>query len=124
MGLLDDKLAQVRAMRESETKPEKPRYKVRNGKIVIQMQATLAEKKPASNIREIAKKLPKESTQHIVGGRCPHCSGTGRYAWHLYDKKEKCFRCHGKGFLNQRDIQFYNDRLGGAGPICDVQSAS
>ena len=124
MSLLDDKLAQVQAMREQKPKPEKPRYRVRNGKIVMRLYAVLAEKKPASNIREIASKLPKESKRHTVGGRCPHCKGTGSYTWHLYEHKEKCFRCHGKGFLSQRDIQFYNNRLGGAGPICDVESAS
>ena len=128
MGLLDDKLNEIRTMRENESveleraKP-KPRYRVKNGKVVMRMAAVLAEPKPASNIRKVAAKLPTEKGEHVAGGRCPHCKGSGRYAWHLYETTEKCFRCHGKGVLNNRDIQFYTNRINNGGPVNRVLSA-
>lgn len=113
----------LKKVKAAKAEKPKPRYRVRNGKIVMRMAATLAAPKPASNIREVRRKLPREMGQHVIGGTCPHCLGSGRYGWHLQDRREKCFRCHGKGHLDKRDIQFLAGRQGGAGPICHVASA-
>ena len=101
---------------------EKPRYRVRNGKIVLRMAAVLVkpEPKPASNVVQL---LPKEQSVHKVGKTCPHCLGKKRYSWHVKEKTEKCYRCHGKGFLDARDLAFLQKRQQENRPICHVVTA-
>lgn len=53
---------------------------------------------PLAAVRYVAKR-----GQHVAGGQCPHCSGTGRYRFHTDPTcNDKCFRCGGKGTLNER----------------------
>lgn len=62
--------------------------------------------------------------EHVVGSTCPHCQGTGRYRLHTKPgSNDKCYRCHGKGTLDAKDLAYLNRRMGGAGPVCWVISA-
>lgn len=117
-----NKLLALAETLKTEPKKEKPRYRVRNGKIVIRMAAILAKPKPASNIVEFAP-LPREVHIHKVGDTCPHCMGKRRYSWHLTERTEKCFRCNGKGILDARDIAFLRARVQESRPICKVVTA-
>lgn len=99
----------------------RPRYRVRNGKIVLRMYAELAKPKPASNVRLV---LTRESRPHLLGVECPHCNGTGQYRWHLnHQRVEKCYRCNGKGQLDTRDLEFLTLRKEQKRPICHIVSA-
>lgn len=128
MSILNKKLAAIQALRaKAEPKPEKPRYRVRNGKIVLRMPAVLAKpepkpepKQPASNVVQL---LPKEQPVHKIGETCPHCLGKKRYSWHLKEKTEKCYRCNGKGYLDARDLAFLQKRQQEDRPICHVVTA-
>lgn len=51
--------------------------------------------------------------QHVVGGVCPHCNGVGRFYGN-----GKCFRCDGKGKLDEKDLAFYEKRKRTGRPIC------
>jgi len=104
--------------------PTKPRIQVRAGEVI-----TTQMYKRALGLETAAQKLQRwaESTpeQHVAGGLCPHCSGTGRYRLHMQPgSNNKCFRCDGKGRLDSRDIAFLNRRLSGAGPVCAIVSAA
>lgn len=115
-------LKALRAKKAAEPVKEKPRYRVRNGKIVIRLRAALAKPGPksASNVYQM---LPKEQSVHRVGDVCPHCLGKKRYSWHVTDKTEKCFRCHGKGFLDARDLAFLHKRQQEGRAICHIVTA-
>lgn len=116
--------ARIQAMAEQAlAKPVKPRVRVRAGAILTELAIKLA-----LGLETAAQKLQRwaeaKRDQHVVGGQCPHCSGTGRYRFHTDPtRNDKCFRCDGKGTLNERDLAFLNRRVGGAGPICWVVSA-
>ena len=74
---------------------------------------------------KLARWAESKAEQHIAGSACPHCSGTGRYRFHTDGtRNERCFRCNGKGRLDAKDLGFLNRRLGGAGPVCWVVSAT
>ena len=121
MSLLAKKMATIQALRaKAEPKPEKPRYRVRNGKVVIRMYAVLSKPKPASNVVQL---LTRERSTHRVGETCPHCQGKKTYSWHMYDRTEKCYRCHGKGFLDARDLMFLQRRQQESRAICHVVTA-
>ena len=109
---------------------EKPRYKVRNGKIVIRIAAVLAEKKPASQkalrmkLKEKARQGGWDASRLVEGARCPKCRGTGKWTNPTTGDSGVCFWCNdpridgpGKGFLNRMDIAYIQQRDGGGGPI-------
>jgi hypothetical protein len=116
------KLMAMAEQLKAEPKKEKPRYRVRNGKIVIRMRATLAKPEP-KRVSNVFQLLPKERSEHHVGQACPHCLGKKRYSWHVTDKTEKCFRCHGKGFLDARDLAFLRKRQQEGRAICHIVTA-
>lgn len=104
-------------------KVAKPRIRVRAGAIITDLMLKLA-----LGIETAAQKLERwveaKRADHKVGELCPHCSGTGRYRFHVdATRNEKCYRCDGKGRLDARDLAFLNRRLGGAGPVCWVIGA-
>lgn len=116
--------ARIKAMTEAAVAaPVKPRLRVRAGGVVTELMIKLA-----LGLETAAQKLQRwaeaKRGQHVAGGQCPHCSGTGRYRFHTDPtRNDKCFRCDGKGTLNERDLAFLDRRIGGAGPICWVVSA-
>ena len=116
--------ARIKAMTEAAVAaPVKPRLRVRAGGVVTELMIKLA-----LGLETAAQKLQRwaeaKRGQHVVGGQCPHCSGTGRYRFHTDPtRNDKCFRCDGKGTLNERDLAFLDRRVGGAGPVCWVVSA-
>lgn len=116
--------ARIKAMTEAAVAaPVKPRLRVRAGGVVTELMIKLA-----LGLETAAQKLQRwaeaKRDQHVVGGQCPHCSGTGRYRFHTDPtRNDKCFRCDGKGTLNERDLAFLDRRVGGAGPVCWVVSA-
>ena len=61
---------------------------------------------------------------HKVGGICPHCKGTGRYVLHTKGGNNRCYRCHGKGRLDRKDMAYMERRLQGSGPLCWVVTAA
>ncbi len=106
-----------------ELAPAKPRLRVRAGAVITELAIKLA-----LGLETAAQKLQRwaeaKRGQHVAGGQCPHCSGTGRYRFHTDPtRNDKCFRCDGKGTLNERDLAFLDRRVGGAGPVCWVVSA-
>lgn len=116
--------ARIKAMTEAAVAaPVKPRLRVRAGGVVTELMIKLA-----LGLETAAQKLQRwaeaKRGQHVAGGQCPHCSGTGRYRFHTDPtRNDKCFRCDGKGTLNERDLAFLDRRIGGAGPVCWVVSA-
>lgn len=113
----------ARTLEPATPKVAKPRIRVRAGEIVTELMLKLA-----LGIETAAQKLERwaESKReaHREGGACPHCSGTGRYRFHTQPgRNDKCYRCHGKGRLDRRDLAFLDRRIKGAGPICWVVSA-
>lgn len=116
--------ARIKAMAEAAVAaPVKPRLRVRAGGVVTELMIKLA-----LGLETAAQKLQRwaeaKRGQHVAGGQCPHCSGTGRYRFHSDPtRNDKCFRCDGKGTLNERDLAFLDRRVGGAGPVCWVVSA-
>lgn len=116
--------ARIKAMTEAAVAaPVKPRLRVRAGGVVTELMIKLA-----LGLETAAQKLQRwaeaKRGQHVAGGQCPHCSGTGRYRFHTDPtRNDKCFRCDGKGTLNERDLAFLDRRVGGAGPVCWVVSA-
>lgn len=116
--------ARIKAMAEAAVAaPVKPRLRVRAGGVVTELMIKLA-----LGLETAAQKLQRwaeaKRGQHVAGGQCPHCSGTGRYRFHTDPtRNDKCFRCDGKGTLNERDLAFLDRRVGGAGPVCWVVSA-
>lgn len=63
--------------------------------------------------------LPHDRGAHAVGHACPHCTG-GSYFNHTKRTWGKCFRCHGKGVLDTRDMEFYTARKEHGRPLCKV----
>lgn len=135
MSKLQEKLAAIRALKaKAEPKKEKPRYRVRDGKVVLRMYAVLAKpepKKPVSNVRD----LVSGKFQHLqydrqpvqVGSKCDHCmpGRPGRYKNPLTGEIGKCWPCNGKGIFDARDLAFDNARRRGErGPICHMRSAA
>ena len=116
--------ARIKTMTEAAVAaPVKPRLRVRAGGVVTELMIKLA-----LGLETAAQKLQRwaeaKRGQHVAGGQCPHCSGTGRYRFHTDPtRNDKCFRCDGKGTLNERDLAFLDRRVGGAGPVCWVVSA-
>ena len=93
----------------------KPRY--RTAPAVAERIPTFAER--------AARWLEAKADQHVAGHTCPHCRGTGRYRFHTdTSRNEKCFRCDGKGVIDAKDLAFLNKRIGGAGPVCWVVTAT
>lgn len=114
--------ARIKAM-TPVVKPAKPRLRVYAGQVVTDLMM-----KVALGIETAAQKVARwaeaKADQHVAGGKCPHCNGTGRYRLHTdATRNDKCYRCDGKGVLNLKDLAFLNKRVGGAGPICWVVSA-
>lgn len=97
----------------------------RNGKPHYRTTPGVAVSKPAVNpVLDILMTLPVENSRHIEGGTCPHCEGIGRYSAHRgHFNNEKCFRCHGKGTLDAKDIAYLERRRQGAGPLCHIKTA-
>lgn len=60
---------------------------------------------PALEIQKDAD-LPREHQLHEIGKYCPHCGGTGSYLIHRRRVIEKCYRCDGKGILDEFDMAF------------------
>jgi hypothetical protein len=59
-----------------------------------------------------------------VGATCDHCRGKGRYGFHTdSSRNDKCFRCHGKGIIDERDMGFINRRRDRGEPLSLVVSA-
>lgn len=103
--------------------PAKPRLRVYAGQLV-----TEAMVKMALGLETFAQKLARwaESKReaHVDGSACPHCNGTGRYRFHTdATRNEKCYRCDGKGRINQKDLAYLDRRIKGAGPVCWVVAA-
>lgn len=103
--------------------PAKPRLRVYAGQLV-----TEAMVKMALGLETFAQKLARwaesKRESHVDGGACPHCNGTGRYRFYTdATRNEKCYRCDGKGRINQKDLAYLDRRLGGAGPVCWVVAA-
>lgn len=134
MSLLQEKLAKVRALRQQQPEPkqEKPRYRVRNGKIVLRMRAVLAKPKPASNVAKLVMNPKFQALQYDrqrvrVGSPCQHCmpGRPGRYKNPATGVVDKCYVCHGKGVLDARDKAYDDARWRGErGPICHMHSAA
>lgn len=118
------KLAAAKAsIQPTPAKPAKPVIRVRAGGTV-----TEAMVKMALGLETFAQKLARwaESKReaHVDGGACPHCNGTGRYRFHTdVTRNEKCYRCDGKGRINQKDLAYLDRRIKGAGPVCWVVAA-
>lgn len=106
-------------------KPAKPRIRVRMGGVVTEdmLRAALGIKPKA--VQQLEQWLENSPAEHRENGVCPHCRGTGRYRFHTdAHRNEKCYRCHGKGRLDGRDLAFYSRRIQGAAPICHISSAA
>lgn len=120
MNDLDALLADEQPIVQPEpAKPAKPRLRVYAGQLV-----TEAMLRAAMGVNKLVSWAQSRSSQHVVGGTCPHCNGSGRYRLHTQPGSNgKCYRCHGKGRLDSKDMAYLSRRLGGAGPICWVVSA-
>lgn len=110
-----------------ETKPTLPAHVTylgeRNGKPHYRVMPTIEKKPTAAEV--VAGWAESKAEQHVLGGTCPHCLGMGRITFHTNAaRREKCYRCDGKGRLNERDLAFFSRRLRGTGPICWVQTAA
>ena len=111
------------ALKVAPAAPAKPRLRVYAGQLV-----TEAMIKVALGLETFAQKLARwaESKReaYVDGGACPHCNGTGRYRFHTdATRNEKCYRCDGKGRINQKDLAYLDRRIKGAGPVCWVVAA-
>lgn len=105
-------------------KPTKPRIRVYMGGVVttLMLKIALGIETAAQAYQRWAESRVE---QHVEGGVCPHCHGTGRYRFHTdHTRNERCFRCNGKGRLDMRDLAFFHRRLEGAGPLCWLTSAA
>jgi excinuclease UvrABC ATPase subunit len=120
------KLAAAKAAAQAPAKRDnshKPRIQVYAGGVITELAIKLA-----LGIETAAQKLARwtesRAVQHVEGGLCPHCEGTGRYRLHTNpNSNDKCYRCHGKGRLDSRDLAFLDRRIKGAGPVCWITSA-
>lgn len=116
--------AAAQAVDTKPAKPAKPAIRIHMGAALTEamIRKALGLKTKAAEAYE--RWQENKVGEHKEGGICPHCQGTGRYRFHTDPhRNEKCFRCHGKGSLNARDIAFLMRRVGGAGPICPVSTA-
>lgn len=113
------------AMAEAtSTKPTKPRVRVHMGAVLTDLAIKIA-LGIESAVVKLARWAESKRSEHVAGGKCPHCSGVGRYRFHTdASRNDKCFRCDGKGVLNARDLGFLTKRLDGAAPVCWVRSAT
>jgi hypothetical protein len=123
MSNLLEKLERLNSAAKARAFCKKPRIRVYAGALVTDVMLKLV-----LGIETAAQKLERwaesKRSEHLVGGKCPHCSGTGRYRFHTdASRNDKCYRCDGKGVLNARDLGFLTKRLDGAGPVCWVRSA-
>lgn len=101
----------------------KPRIRVRAGAVVTELMLKLALGIETTG-QKLARWLESKREEHVEGGICPHCNGSGRYRLHTDPTSNgKCYRCDGKGRLNAKDLAFLANRLGGKGPVCWVVSA-
>ena len=104
--------------------PPKPRLRIHAGGLLTTLMIKIALGIETAAVK-LARWAESKAEQHIAGSACPHCSGTGRYRFHTDGtRNERCFRCNGKGRLDAKDLGFLNRRLGGAGPVCWVVSAT
>lgn len=112
--------ARIKALAaQAEVKPAKPRLRVHAGQLV-----TEAMIKAALGIKTLVSWAQSRRSEHKVGATCPHCQGSGRYRLHTRPgSNDKCYRCDGKGRLNEKDMAYLTRRLEGAGPVCWVVSA-
>lgn len=112
--------ARIKALAaQAEVKPAKPRLRVHAGQLV-----TEAMIKAALGIKTLVSWAQSRRSEHKVGATCPHCQGSGRYRLHTRPgSNDKCYRCDGKGRLNEKDMAYLTRRLEGAGPVCWVASA-
>lgn len=124
MNDLDALLADEQPIIQPEpAKPAKPVIRVRAGGTITEAMIKVALGIPTA-AQKLVSWVQSRSSQHVVGGTCPHCQGTGRYHLHTQPGSNgKCYRCHGKGRLDSKDMAYLSRRLGGAGPICWVVSA-
>lgn len=100
--------------------PAKPRLRVHAGGLVTEAMIRRALGLPSPMERW----LEAKAEQHAAGDRCPHCNGTGRYRFHTdAGRNEKCYRCHGKGKLDTKDMAFLARRLRGGEPLCWIVTA-
>lgn len=118
--------ARIKALTAEVNTPALPAHVTylgeRNGKPHYRVMPTIERTRTAA--QHVAMWAESKAEQHKAGGVCPHCQGTGRYFLHTKPGNNKCYRCHGKGTLDSRDIAFLNRRLGGKGPICWVVTAA
>ena len=104
--------------------PPKTRLRIHAGGLLTTLMIKIALGIETAAVK-LARWAESKAEQHIAGSACPHCSGTGRYRFHTDGtRNERCFRCNGKGRLDAKDLGFLNRRLGGAGPVCWVVSAT
>lgn len=104
--------------------PAKPRIRVRAGELVTEAMIKLALGTETA-AQKLARWAESKREQHIEGGCCPHCKGTGRYRFHTdATRNEKCYRCDGKGTLNTKDLAFFTNRLKNDRPVCWVTTAA
>lgn len=95
--------------------------RIKDGKKVVRVYAIC---RKVNIIRDLMDRLPHESPDHHLGGTCPHCLGTGRYSAHRgHFHNSKCYRCNGKGLLDNRDMAFLQRRMGSHEPICHIVTA-
>lgn len=123
MQTITERLAALSIQAKARAYAKKPRIRVHAGGRVTQ-----AMLKIALGIETSAQKLQRwaesKGSEHVLGGTCPHCGGTGRYRFHTdLGRNEKCYRCNGKGILDARDLSFFAKRTSGVGPICWVKGA-
>lgn len=130
-------LKRLREQRKQQPK-EKPRYRVRNGKIVVRMYAVIDAPKPAPkptvDKAAFRARLKEESGVEVPalkpGCRCPKCKGQGVWTNPDTAKTGPCFWCNdprdnrringvkaGKGSLSRRDIEFITARDAGRGVL-------
>lgn len=129
-------LSKVKAAKAAQ---EKPRYKVRNGKIVVRLYAQLGTPKAPPNkphqvtggqvafrakMRQEAEREGRTAPLLMVGGQCPKCKGKGRWINPTTGDNGTCYWCNdpktggnGKGWLSAKDIAFIQSRDNGAGAL-------
>ena len=106
--------AKLKALVPTPAATTKPRMRVYAGAII-----TEAMVKAALGLAKLMTWATSSGTDHVVGGTCPHCKGTGRYTLHTRPgEHNKCYRCDGKGRLSERDMKFFANRVVNSRPVC------
>ena len=116
--MAERRAAAAARIKELAPKPAKPRIRVYMGGIVttIMLKAALGIETASQALKRWAESKPE---QHVAGGTCPHCNGTGRYVLHTQPGSNgKCYRCDGKGALNNKDLAFLGNRIQRKRPVC------